>query len=65
MTSFEKYLSLKKQYKGIADDELKQYLTIAQVMTTEERNYHKHRQELKAWLDNIEKTMKQKMENEV
>lgn len=65
MTVFEKYLALKGQYKGIADDELKQYLTIVQVMSMEEHNYHKHRQELKVWLDNIEKVMRWKKEDEV
>ena len=63
MTGFEKYLALKERHNGIADDELRQYLTIVSVMSTEERNYRKHRQELKAWLDNIEKAMEQKKES--
>lgn len=60
MNRFEKYLSLKEQYKGVADEELKQYLHIVQVMAEEETSWNNHRRRLDIWLSNIEHLMKVK-----
>lgn len=63
MNDFEKYLEIKRTYKGfVNDDILIQYRTIVQVMSTEKENFEKHRKELKQWLANIEKTMKKQKE---
>ena len=64
MNEFEKYLSLKEQYKGIADEELKQYLHIVQVMAEEKRSYNNHKSKLYQWLSNIEKSMKAKVKEQ-
>ena len=64
MTDFERYLQLKEEYKGfVNDDLLLQYLTIVQVMSREKENYEKHRKELKSWLNNVEKSMKEQKNN--
>ena len=60
MNRFEHYLSLKEQYKGVADGELKQYLHIVQVMAEEETSWNNHRRRLDIWLSNIERLMKVK-----
>ena len=60
MTDFERYLKLKEMYGGIADEELKQYLHIVQVMSIEEKSYNKHQTELESWLKNIRKAMEQR-----
>ena len=60
MTNLEKYMQLKSLYGGVADEELKQYLHIVQVMAEEERSYNNHKSKLCQWLSNIERTIKQK-----
>lgn len=60
MTYFEKYLQLKEEYKGfVNDDLLLQYLAIVQSMNIGKEHFDKYNKELKGWLDNIEKSMKE------
>ena len=59
MTDFEKYLNLKEEYKGYADSQLTQYLTIVQMLNEEKKSFEEHRRNVRMWLRNIEKSMKE------
>ena len=59
MTDFEKYLKLKEEYKGYADSQLTQYLTIVQMLNQEKESFEEHRRNARMWLRNIEKSMKE------
>lgn len=59
MTNFEKYIKLKDEFSDEScSNLLSTYLHIVQVMDIEERNYKRHRKELADWLNNIERTIK-------
>ncbi|MBQ8576346.1 MAG: hypothetical protein IJ449_00035 [Clostridia bacterium] len=59
MTNLEKYLKLKKEYKGCADSQLTQYLTIVQMLNQEKESFEEHKRNVRMWLRDIEKSMKE------
>ena len=59
MTNLEKYLKLKEEYKGYADSQLTQYLTIVQMLNQEKESFEEHERNARMWLRDIEKSMKE------